>query len=454
MIQMDIILKANQEILPRLIEAYSNWISITSYYNSIYFKAFQLVAKEEDTQQKNFYEKWLQITDEELETELRSEGFTSVLSKFVNAHIELRRVMREAGYPVHYFGWLFDSYVRSFMIFASLPKDYDFASFEVVYTKGKTRLLHYHSLNSSSENDKPLLLIYAPINKFHIMDISNDRSVVRNLLSKGLDVYLLDWGFPDWTDSGLSLENYVDYVQDAVQVIKDKSNLDKISILGYCWGGIISLCYATLHDYNIQSLSIMATPVDSSKDTTILANWSRALDTDKLIGEFGHLDGVVLDLGFLLRNPPRYTFDKYVNLLKNMNNAKFVDNFVSVEKWLHDTPMIPGQLYRDILHSCYRDNLLVLHKLKVGEKQIDLRKITAPLLTIIAEKDDLVSPESTLALNDLVSSKEKETFALPTGHVGLCISTTAHLRLWPKVAAWILSNHKLQSSKTDKMNSS
>jgi len=86
--------------------------------------------------------------------------------------------------------------------------------------------------------------------------------------------------------------------------------------------------------------------------------------------------------------------------------------------------------------------------------QIDLRKITAPLLTIVAEKDDLVSPESTLALNDLVSSKEKETFLLPTGHVGLCISTTAHMRLWPKVAAWILSNHKLQGSKTDKMNSS
>ena len=85
--------------------------------------------------------------------------------------------MREAGYPVHYFGWLFDSYVRSFMIFASLPKDYDFASFDVVYTKGKTRLLHYHSLNSSNESDKPLLLIYAPINKFHIMDISKDRSV-------------------------------------------------------------------------------------------------------------------------------------------------------------------------------------------------------------------------------------------------------------------------------------
>jgi len=453
MIKMDTILKANQELLPRLMEAYSNWFTITSYYNSIYFKAFHFVAKEEGTEQKNFYEKWLRITDAELEKGLRSESFTSVLSVFVDAHINLRRVMREAGYPVHYFGWLFDSYVRSFMIFASLPKDYDFASFDIVYSKDKTRLLHYHSLDSSKQNNKPLLLVYAPINKFHIMDISKERSVVRNLLSKGLDVYLLDWGYPDWSDSGLSLENYVYYIQDAVQIIKDESKLDKISILGYCWGGIISLCYAALHDDSIQSLSIMATPVDFSKDTTILGTWSRALDADKLIDEFGHLDGAVLDLGFLLRNPPRYTFDKYINFLKNLHDTKFVDNFISVEKWLHDTPMIPGQLYREILNGCYRDNLLASHKLKLGRMQIDLRKITAPLLTIVAEKDDLVSPESTLALNDLVSSKEKETFLLPTGHVGLCISTTAHMRLWPKVAAWILSNHKLQGSKTDKMNS-
>ena len=91
MIKMNTIFKANQEILPRLIEAYSNWIKITSYYNSIYFKAIQLAAKEEGTQQKNFYEKWLQITDAELETGLRSEVFTSVLSEFVNAHIELKK---------------------------------------------------------------------------------------------------------------------------------------------------------------------------------------------------------------------------------------------------------------------------------------------------------------------------------------------------------------------------
>jgi polyhydroxyalkanoate synthase len=117
------------------------------------------------------------------------------------------------------------------------------APFEVLYKRGKTQLLHYLGPKDSSDNHTPLLILYAPINRFHIMDISQEKSVVRNLTSEGLDVYLLDWGYPSWEDSSLSLslDDYVNYVQDAVQSLKNMACVDKISILGYCWGGIIAL---------------------------------------------------------------------------------------------------------------------------------------------------------------------------------------------------------------------
>jgi polyhydroxyalkanoate synthase len=51
----------------------------------------------------------------------------------------------------------------------------------------------------------------------------------------------------------------------------------------------------------------MAAPVDFNKHNTILANWVRVIDSDQIVDEFGHLDGQVLDIGFLMRNPPRYT---------------------------------------------------------------------------------------------------------------------------------------------------
>ena len=69
---------------------------------------------------------------------------------------------------------------------------------------------------------------------------------------------------------------------------------------------------------------------------------------------------------------------------------------------------------------------------------INLQQISVPLMTLIAEDDDLVSPEASISVNDYVSSKEKSVLRNPGGHVALCISVTAHKELWPKVAKWIL----------------
>ena len=204
----------------------------------------------------------------------------------------------------------------------------------------------------------------------------------------------------------------------------------------------------------------MAAPVDFSKDNTILANWAKAVDADKIVDEFGHLDGQILDLAFLMRNPPRYVFDKYLKLFEKLDDKKFVENFISVEKWLYDTPIIPGKFFRKIINDCYKNNLLISNKMKIeddkedidkeglrvgisgrekNERQINLKNISVPLLTIVAEQDDLVSPEATLAINDYVSSKDKRSISIPGGHVGLCISKNAHRKLWPEVAKWILS---------------
>jgi polyhydroxyalkanoate synthase len=439
-------LVANLEIIPKLMQSYVIGFQLNSIYNSIYFMSSSEVYNKSNgniitKSAETFYDDWLRLLDKELDIKLKSSSFTSLLSRYVNLLVELRAILREAGYPVYYIGWLFDSFVRNIMVFASIEKDFDLAPYDIMSVKAKTRLLHYHNNIGAKDEDKrhTLLIICAPINRFHIMDISQDRSVVKSLLSKGLDVYMLDWGYPTWEDSSLSLTDYVNYVKDAVQDIKDKTGTNKVSIFGYCWGGIIALIYAALNNENLRSLTLMAAPVDFSKDNTILANWSRVIDSEKIVDEFGHLDGQVLDIGFLMRNPPRYTFDKYLNLFKRSNDKQYVDNFISVEKWLYDTPIIPGNLYRQVINDCYKNNLLILNKMKADGNIIDLKKITAPLLTIVAENDDLVSPESTLAITDYVSSKDKASLTIPGGHIGLCISTKAHEKLWPEAAKWIIS---------------
>jgi polyhydroxyalkanoate synthase len=183
----------------------------------------------------------------------------------------------------------------------------------------------------------------------------------------------------------------------------------------------------------------MATPVDFSKENTILANWSKAVNIDKMIHEFGDMNGQILDLAFAMRNPPRYTFDKYFKLFKKLYDKEFVNTFIDVERWLYDTPPVPGNLHRQIINNCYKDNLLITNKMRIDDNYIDLRNITIPVLMIDAEKDDLVTTESAIAVSDYVSSREKDFLKSPGGHVALCISDIAHENLWPKAAKWIQS---------------
>lgn len=189
----------------------------------------------------------------------------------------------------------------------------------------------------------------------------------------------------------------------------------------------------------VKSLALLATPIDFSKEDTILANWCREIEVDKMMEEFGNMNGQIIDLAFSMRNPPRYTFDKYFKLFKKSDDKEFVSSFINVERWLYDTPPVPGNLYSQIIKNCYKDNLLIANKMKIDDNYIDLRNVTIPLLMIDAEKDDIVTTDSAVALSNYVSSKEKEFLTNSGGHVALCISDSAHEKLWPKVAKWILS---------------
>lgn len=443
------------------IDAYLHGLRLLNKYNSIYLRAFQKAVEEEREEvveatmggggkgtllhntMESIYNKWLKNTDDELEAELKSEQFASLLSRYTQLLLELRTAFRKAGYPIDYLDRLFDWYVRSHLVFSLIPKESHLAPFDVVYRKGKVRLLHYRG-DSSAEKKQPLMIIYAPINTFHILDLNPYRSVVRDLLaSNGLDIYLLDWGYPDWTDNHLSLEDYLGYVDDAAKEIKKQSKESKISILGYCWGGIFALIHTSTNPEDIRNLVLMAVPVDFGKDDTILAKWSKAVDINGMMDEFGHMDGQVLNLGFLMRNPPRYGFDKYLKFFQKSYDREFVDTFIDVERWLYDTPPIPGVLHRQIINDCYKNNLLISGEMQVVEngkrQKVDLKKISMPVLSVIAEKDDLVSPDSSTAINDYISSKDKSVLKNPGGHVALCISSNSHKKLWPEVAKWLLS---------------
>src|SRR5574340_378092 len=102
--------------------------------------------------------------------------------------------------------------------------------YDVVYTEGKMRLLHFNS-DVKKQVKTPLLIAYALINRYHILDIHPQKSWVRNMLEQGLDVYLIDWGTPTKMDRYLGFDDYVNYYMDnCIDFILNETSVDKLSM--------------------------------------------------------------------------------------------------------------------------------------------------------------------------------------------------------------------------------
>jgi polyhydroxyalkanoate synthase subunit PhaC len=302
----------------------------------------------------------------------------------------------------------------------------------------------------------PLLIIYAFINRNYILDLLPNSSIVRNFQEQGFDVYTTDWGTPSIYDKDLTVGYYVNnYLAKAVDYILEHSNSEKVSLLGYCWGGDLALMLAALYPEKIKNIVTFATPGDFSIDNNLLSVWTKSINADAVVDTFGNTPGAFINSSFLLRSPID-VLHKYPHFFLGGSKPKDLESiiqFFATETWLYDSPPITGEIYRKFVNDFYKKNLLIKNEMVItggedddaergkdeNKKRIDLSKIKQPFLNVIAKRDDLVDPASSRALNEAIGSADKSTIEFNSGHVGACISSRAHKELWPKVGEWLKS---------------
>jgi polyhydroxyalkanoate synthase subunit PhaC len=318
-----------------------------------------------------------------------------------------------------------------------LETDIAVTPYDVVYEEDRVKLKHYKP-TVDVQLKRPLLVVYALINRETMLDLQPGRSVVQNFLQDGIDVYMIDWGYPARKDKYLTIDDHVNgYMDNIVNFILDKHNLDKIHLMGICMGGTFCVIYSALHPEKIKTLVTTVTPTNFDTDQGLLHIWMRDMDTDHIVDTYGNIPGDIMNLGFLLLNPARLMIDKYVGFIENMANKKFVENFVRMEKWIFDSPDVPGETFRQFIRDCYQKNLLIQSKMEVGGKRVDLKKITMPLLNYYGKYDHLVPPEACELLTSRVGSKDVEDICLDTGHIGIYVSSKCQREFAPRIARWL-----------------
>jgi polyhydroxyalkanoate synthase len=309
--------------------------------------------------------------------------------------------------------------------------------YEVVYEEDRIKLKHYVPTGEATLKI-PLLVVYALINRETMLDLQPGRSVVQSFRDFGIDLYMIDWGYPTRKDRFLTIDDHVNgYMDNVVDFIRRKHGVKKINLMGICMGGTFSVIYSALHPEKIKNLVTTVTPTNFDTDQGLLHVWMRGVDADRMVDTFGNMPGDLLNFGFLLLNPARLMIDKYVGFMEQMDDKTFVENFIRMEKWIFDSPDVPGETFRQFIRDCYQKNLLIQSRMEVGGQAVDLKKITMPLLNFYGKFDHLVPPAACELLTRRVGSNDTEDICLETGHIGIYVSSKCQREFAPKIAAWL-----------------
>jgi polyhydroxyalkanoate synthase subunit PhaC len=199
---------------------------------------------------------------------------------------------------------------------------------EEVWRDGKVVLYRFKGERAPTARI-PLLICYALVNRPYMVDLQDDRSLVKNLLALGEDVYLIDWGYTDRSDRFLTLEDYIErFLGGAVDHLRHTHRLDAINLLGICQGGAFSLSYSALHPDRIKNLITMVTPVDFHTDDNMLSNWTRGLDIDLFVDTLGNVPADMMNLCYLMLKPYRLFVQKYVGMVDILDDRKAMEDFL------------------------------------------------------------------------------------------------------------------------------
>jgi polyhydroxyalkanoate synthase len=309
---------------------------------------------------------------------------------------------------------------------------------DVMVSRGTMRLYHYRPM-ADEVYRMPVLVVMATSNRGYILDLAPGQSFIEFLLKQGYDVYVLDWEPPTPDEKRLRLEDYVlDFIPDAVErVLKDSGQPD-LNIIGYCMGGILSVCYAALHaDGPMKNLMCFTTPVDFTH-MKLFRNWAdkRHFDVDKLVDTVGNVPPEFIYTAFdMLRPGSRVT--SQITLWENMWNDAYVQSYRKLDRWSNETLPIAGEYFKQTVKEFMWENSFFKNQLAIGGKRVDLGNIKVPLLHVLAEHDHIVPYDAAKPLVAMAGSKDKEEVVLKGGHVSLVAGANAVKRLWPKVDSWL-----------------
>ena len=265
---------------------------------------------------------------------------------------------------------------------------------KVVFRNALIELIQFASTTATVFRT-PLLVVPPWINKYYVLDLRPENSLLRWAVEQGRTVFVISWANPGAAQAGTGMDDYLRAgtltAVDAVRRITGESEVD---LLGFCIGGILTLCtlawLAAEDKVPVRSATLLATMVDLSEigDTSVFIDERQLAEIERHTRKTGFLDGWHMkDMFSLLRENDliwSYVVSSY--LLGRPPPA------FDILHWNADSTRLPARMLSDFLRHIYMENSLVkAGRLRLAGRPIDLRRITVPCY-FLSTVDDHIAP--------------------------------------------------------------
>jgi len=243
-----------------------------------------------------------------------------------------------------------------------LPSQVDSRGFEVgtnlantegavIFRNDMMEIIQYSPL-TEKVREIPLLVVPPQINKFYVLDLTSEKSLVRYLVSQGFRVFIISWFNPGPAQQDWGLDNYVDCIIEATDIVLEVSRRKKLNIMGACSGGIMSSIamshLAAIGDQRINSGTLQVCVLDPQSDDseigTLLTEASVEFARDKSARK-GVLSGTDLATTFAWMRPNDLIWNYFVNNYMMGDSPPAFD----VLHWNSDATNLPARLHSDYL---------------------------------------------------------------------------------------------------------
>lgn len=335
--------------------------------------------------------------------------------------------------------------------------------YDILHDDGLVSLRHYRPLHEThivaggetvpvvtSRHRVPLVIVPPLAVNMLIYDLFPQRSLVKYLLARGFDVYLIDWGTPTVRHAHYNLHTYVvELMPDLLARVRAHSGQRDLSLHGWSMGGILALCYCGMHrDTHIRNLVVLGAPVNAHASGTLgkvyqfvsrRAEWVRehtGFRIHKLNPRLLYTPGWVNTIGFKLTNPVG-TVMGYWELLRHLGDREYIVESATNASFLNRMVAYTGGIVQDMMVRIWIDNEMADGRMPIGDKEADLSRVTANLLAVAGKGDTMVTQDALVTLLDLVGSADRSFHVVPGGHMGILSGSRAPATVWRLTADWL-----------------